>query len=156
MMYLLEKTWLLILCVVLYFGFGYYNNNFYRALIQKSASIARKDPSHLHVAVVHGDSIPTGFLTGAEIAVEDSNQKTPGRILLKEVSSKLEVDTAAALDSLLSRDMRISAVVAEAPSNPNKIAVIFESYGVGLLLVNPDPTFMPSPGLRYSVKVGPR
>lgn len=156
MMVLLEKTWLLLLCVFLYFGIGYYNNNFYRTLIHNRANAARKDPNHLHVAVVHGSSIPTGFLTGAEMAVEDINQNNPGRITLHELDSSRESDSVAALDSLLSRDMNISMVVAEAPDKPNKIAVICESYGAGLLLVNPDPTFLPSPGFHYVVKVGPR
>ena len=90
MMVLLEKTWLLLLCVFLYFGIGYYNNNFYRTLIHNRANAARKDPNHLHVAVVHGSSIPTGFLTGAEMAVEDINQNNPGRITLHELDSSRE------------------------------------------------------------------
>jgi len=155
MTYLLQKTWLLLLCVALYFGIGFYNNNFYRTLVRNRANLARKDPSHLHVAVVHGDSISTGFLTGAEIATEEVNQKSPGRIVLQEIDATTERDVGAALESLLARNMSISVVVAEAPGTPNQIAVICESYGVALLLVNPDPTFLPSPGFRYVLKVGP-
>ena len=153
---ILKKCWVLLIAIAIYIAYGYYNNNFYLELISSRVDVARQNSNELHVAAFHGSQIPTGFMTGAEIALEEVNRAEGMSLVLHQVAAVSDSNGMSRLNRLLRRNLRITHVVAEAPPHmANQIAVLCESYGVGLFLLKLDPPFLTSEGFEYVVKLEP-
>ena len=157
MIELISKGRYVILLVLVYFAQGFYFNNFYRKLTAERETLTRVQDQDLHVAALYAGEISTGFLTGVELAVEDVNKQSP-RVVMTEIALRaFDEDIAVKeLNAALRRNLNISAVLADVPPGlAERVAVVCESYGVALVLVNSDPPFLLSRGLKYVVQCEP-
>lgn len=146
--------WLL-LPLALYFAYGTYTSNFYQEMVRARQQVTAQNNSELDLALVYSDTTSDGFLTGAEIALEETTANDK-KINLQTMVVSDDSSTLASLSAKLRRNLNLSVLVCDVPTRQeSSLAVLSETYGVGALLVNARSPFVSSKGFRYVNLVEP-
>ena len=140
-----------------YFAYGYlYDSNNYLRLIRKREAVTKASPQVLSLALAHEGQNRSGFLTGAELAKEDIENRSSLRVSLEDLELSPDAHRVRSTLPVFRSNFDISAIISDLqPDLASQFAVLCESYGVGLLQLNVESSFTSAEGFRYVNRVEP-